>query len=297
MAMTRKRFHLQDDFVLLREVIKHNPFEDPDRWMNVVHTLRKETLKEFTVRGARERMDLLLSQWSDTDARERLKSRSANHEQYLEKEKLLQQVFDMEQQVYPKPRRVLYPRPRLKKMDVDGQTVVSPLGTTENSNGVVCHIVSYPDTYPVPETDLHDSVQTEFIEGYSLAGADPSVSSGEDTMEHKNGGCIWTTHTVLQAWLDKHLDQIFETYADCNIYYVDETGLLFQLFLAKTLASKDDKCLGTKAGRERVMVLVCANMDGGGKCKLLVIGKSHKPRGFAAMLSLPVTYVQMGRRG
>uniref|UniRef100_A0A6B0V6J4 Uncharacterized protein n=1 Tax=Ixodes ricinus TaxID=34613 RepID=A0A6B0V6J4_IXORI len=193
MAMTRKRFHLQDDFVLLREVIKHNPFEDPDRWMNVVHTLRKETLKEFTVRGARERMDLLLSQWSDTDARERLKSRSANHEQYLEKEKLLQQVFDMEQQVYPKPRRVLYPRPRLKKMDVDAQTVVSPLGTT--------------DTYPVPETDPQDSVPTEFIEGYSLAGADPSVSSGEDTMEHGNGGAKRKCQDGRQEFLERQVDR------------------------------------------------------------------------------------------
>lgn len=207
MAMTRKRFHLQDDFVLLREVIKHNPFEDPDRWMNVVHTLRKETLKEFTVRGAKERMDLLLSQWSDTDAKERLKSRSATHEQYLEKEKLLQQVFDMEQQVYPKPRRVLYPRPRLKKRDVDPQTVVSPLGTTENSNGVVCHIVSYPDTYPVPETDPHDSVPTEFIEGYSLAGADPSVSSGEDTMEHGNRGAKRKCQDERQEFLERQVDR------------------------------------------------------------------------------------------
>ncbi|CAN8018003.1 unnamed protein product, partial [Ixodes persulcatus] len=108
-----------------------------------------------------------------TDAKERLKSRSTTHEQYLEK-KLLQQVFDMEQQVYPKPRRVLYPRPRLKKRDPEAQTVVSPLGTTDN--------------YPVPEIYRHDNVPTEFIEGYSLAVADPSVSSGEETMEHRNGG-------------------------------------------------------------------------------------------------------------
>ncbi|CAN8026610.1 unnamed protein product, partial [Ixodes persulcatus] len=106
------------------------------------------------------------------DAKERLKSRSPTHEQYLEK-KLLQQVFDMEQKVYPKPRKVLYQRARLKKSDPNAQTVVSP-GTTE--------------TYPVPETDPHDSVPTEFIKGYSLAGADPSVSSGEDTMEHGKGG-------------------------------------------------------------------------------------------------------------
>lgn len=207
MAMTRKRFHLQDDFVLLREVIKHNPFEDPDRWMNVVHTLRKETLKAFTVRGARERMELLLSQWSDTDSKERLK-RSATQEQYVEKDKLLQQVFDMEQQVYPKPRRLLYPRSRLKKRNVDAQTEVLPRGANENSNGVVCHIVSYPDTYPVAEADRNDSAPTEFIEGYSLAGADPSMSSGDDDpMEHDNGGTKRKREDGRQEFLERQVDR------------------------------------------------------------------------------------------
>ncbi|KAM7310737.1 tigger transposable element-derived protein 6-like [Ixodes scapularis] len=101
--------------------------------------------------------------------------------------------------------------------------------------------------------------------------------------------------TVLQAWLDKHLDRIFAPYADCDIYNADETGLCFQLLPAKTLASKDDKCLGTKTSKERVTVLLCANMDGSDKRKLLVIGKPNKPRGFAAMFSLPVTYVQNGK--
>ncbi|KAM7314688.1 uncharacterized protein ISCGN_004472 [Ixodes scapularis] len=121
--------------------------------------------------SGRERGDLRLSQWGDTDAKERLKSRSTTHEQYLEKEKLLQQVFDMKKPVYPNPRRVLYPRPRLQKRNPEVQTVLSPLGTTNN--------------YPVLEIYPHDSVPTEVIEGYSLAGADLSVSSGGDTMVHE----------------------------------------------------------------------------------------------------------------
>ncbi|KAG0427301.1 hypothetical protein HPB47_025646 [Ixodes persulcatus] len=144
------------------------------------------------VGGVRKRRDLLLSQWSDTDAKERLKSRSTTHDQYLEK-KLLQQVFDMKKQAYPKPRRVLYPRPRLKKRDPDAQTVVSPLGTTE--------------TYPVPETDPHDSVPTEFIKGYSLAGANPSVSSGEDTTEHRNGGTKRKCQDGRQKFIERQVDR------------------------------------------------------------------------------------------
>ncbi|XP_042143341.1 uncharacterized protein LOC115315564 [Ixodes scapularis] len=141
-----------------------------------------------------ERGDLRLSQWGDTDAKERLKSRSTcTHEQYLEREKLLQQVFDMKKPVYPKPRRVLYPRPRLKKRDPEAQTVVSPLGPTDN--------------YPVPEVDPHDSVPTEFIKGYSLAGADPSVSPGEHTIEHGNGKAKRKCQDGRQEFLERQVDR------------------------------------------------------------------------------------------
>ncbi|XP_042147582.1 uncharacterized protein LOC115315012 [Ixodes scapularis] len=140
-----------------------------------------------------ERGDLRLSQWGDTDAKERLKSRSSTHEQYLEKEKLLQQVFDMKKPVYPKLRRVLYPRPRLKKRDPEAQMVVSPLGPTDN--------------YPVPEVDLHDSVPTEFIKGYSLAGADPSVSPGEHTIEHGNGKAKRKCQDGRQEFLERQVDR------------------------------------------------------------------------------------------
>ncbi|XP_042144987.1 uncharacterized protein LOC120842414 [Ixodes scapularis] len=144
--------------------------------------------------SARERGDLRLSQWGDTDAKERLKSRSTcTHEQYLEREKLLQQVFDMKKPVYPKPRRVLYPRPRLKKRDPEAQTVVSPLGPTDN--------------YPVPEVDPHDSVPTEFIKGYSLAGADPSVSPGEHTIEHGNGKAKRKCQDGRQEFLERQVDR------------------------------------------------------------------------------------------
>ncbi|KAM7285346.1 uncharacterized protein ISCGN_032291 [Ixodes scapularis] len=41
--------------------------------------------------------------------------------------------------------------------------------------------------------------------------------------------------------------------------------------------------------------VLCANMDGTDKRELLLIGKSKKPRGFATIMSLPVTYVQNGK--
>ncbi|CAN7974902.1 unnamed protein product [Ixodes persulcatus] len=99
----------------------------------------------------------------------------------------------MKKQVYPKPRRVLYPRPRLKKRDPEAQTVVSPLGTTDN--------------YPVPEIYRHDNVPTEFIKGFSLAGADPSISSGEDTMVHGNGGDKRKCQDGRQEFLERQVDR------------------------------------------------------------------------------------------
>ncbi|KAG0443007.1 hypothetical protein HPB47_015389 [Ixodes persulcatus] len=77
--------------------------------------------------------------------------------------------------------------------------------------------------------------------------------------------------TVLQARLDKHLDRIFATYDHCDIYNTDETGLFLQLLPAKTLASKDDKCVGTKTskGRVTVMVGVCSAVKVGGFYSLL----------------------------
>lgn len=143
--------------------------------------------------SARERGDLRLSQWSDTDAKEHLKSRPTTHEQYLEKEKLLQRVFDMKKPVYPNPRRVLYPRPRLQKRNPEVQTVLSPLSMTNN--------------YPVLEIYPHDSVPTEVIEGYSLAGADLSVSSGEDTMVRVNERAKRKCQDGRQKFLERQVDR------------------------------------------------------------------------------------------
>lgn len=97
----------------------------------------------------------------------------------------------------------------------------------------------------------------------------------------------------FQARLNKRVDRIFVTYADCDIYDADETGLFFLLHLATTLASKDDERVGTETSKERMTVSVHANTDGSDKRKPPVVGKSHKPR--VAILSLPATCAQNGK--
>lgn len=85
--------------------------------------------------------------------------------------------------------------------------------------------------------------------------------------------------------MEKHSSRILETYVYRDMYNADETGLFFQLLPAKTVAAKMDKCVG-KNSKNRIMVLVCANMDDSEKRPLLVIGKATKPRGFAKVLSM-----------
>lgn len=51
-----------------------------------------------------------------------------------------------------------------------------------------------------------------------------------------------------------------ETISPDNIFNMDETGLFFKCLPNKTLTFKNDKCFGGKHSKERVTVVVCANM-------------------------------------
>ena len=62
------------------------------------------------------------------------------------------------------------------------------------------------------------------------------------------------------------------------------------LYLYKTFTFKGEKYSGGKNIKERVTVLVGANMDGSKKLPLLMIGKSAKPKCFKSVRSLPVQY-------
>ena len=90
----------------------------------------------------------------------------------------------------------------------------------------------------------------------------------------------------------KDLPSLLAAYEPRDIYNVDETGLFFRMLPDKTFALKGESCHGGKKKKERVTVLLGANMDGSHKLKPLVIGKSKVPRCLKdiKMSSLPVTY-------
>lgn len=92
------------------------------------------------------------------------------------------------------------------------------------------------------------------------------------------------------AWLRDVFPKLREGYSDAEIFNTDETGLFFKMTPDRTFKFKGEKCIGGKMSKERITVLVTANMDGSVKEKLLVIGKFRNPRCFKNVKRLPVNY-------
>ena len=80
---------------------------------------------------------------------------------------------------------------------------------------------------------------------------------------------IWKTHSIILT--------IFRA-----------SIVTFDPFLAHCFANS--KPSGGKKSKDRITLMVCSNMSGTDKKKLLVIGKSKQPRCFKNVKSLPVDY-------
>ncbi|XP_077534567.1 uncharacterized protein LOC144146496 [Haemaphysalis longicornis] len=102
---TRRRFTLADDIVLLNEVVNIRPFMDLSRWAEVAENVSRTTGKMFTVRGVRERFDLILAHFIKND-RENLR-KSGTEEQYSIRDVLLQDVWDLSREYGYKPKMLL----------------------------------------------------------------------------------------------------------------------------------------------------------------------------------------------
>lgn len=94
---------------------------------------------------------------------------------------------------------------------------------------------------------------------------------------------------AANLWKDDLLQMISDRDAK-DIFNVDETGLFFKCTPDKTLAFKGESCSGGKHSKERITLLLGANMDGSEKLPLLMIGKSANPRCFKNVKTKPVEY-------
>lgn len=87
------------------------------------------------------------------------------------------------------------------------------------------------------------------------------------------------------------LPRLLERFDPNDIFNADETALYFRGLPDKGYAPSGDQLVGGKKAKDRVTILVCANMSGSEKKKLMVIGKSKRPRCFPRDVSkLPVKY-------
>ena len=95
-----------------------------------------------------------------------------------------------------------------------------------------------------------------------------------------------------EDWTSRVLPEYLSNYGPDDIYNADETGLYYRATPDGTLAFKKESITGSKKAMDRFTVLVCCNMSGTDKKKLVVIGKSANPRCFKGVKvqSLPVDY-------
>ncbi|XP_036237360.1 tigger transposable element-derived protein 4 [Molothrus ater] len=91
-------------------------------------------------------------------------------------------------------------------------------------------------------------------------------------------------------WYQNVLPCNLNDYQPKNVFYIQETGLLYQMLPHNTFTFKGETFSVSKESKESVTVVVGTNMDGSEKLPLLIIGKSKSPHSFKDVKSLPVDY-------
>ncbi|XP_051165752.1 tigger transposable element-derived protein 4-like [Leptopilina boulardi] len=93
--------------------------------------------------------------------------------------------------------------------------------------------------------------------------------------------------TTVTDWLSTVWPNLRDRFFADDIFNTDETGQFYKMMPDKTLKFNGETC-GEKMSKDRLTLMVAASMSGTIKRKLLVIGKSKKPRCFKVYKSLPV---------
>ncbi|KAH8035041.1 hypothetical protein HPB51_004282 [Rhipicephalus microplus] len=93
----RKQFRINEDLCLLKEVVCADSFSNPTAWEDVLRNVMRAVNRELTIRGIKERVDLLIGYFRQQDTVNMWKS--GTEEQYGEREQLLQAVSDLMREV------------------------------------------------------------------------------------------------------------------------------------------------------------------------------------------------------
>lgn len=187
----RKRFAVEDDLQLLREVLRLNPFTDTHQWTSVAHAVNVARDKEFTSRGCRERTELLIGllrkkEWVNL-------RKFGTEEIYKEKEALLQRVSDLEAEFVPasKSRTVTaVRRGRTATAKEVATAVVEPVtfvaDTTKegSSSSTLCHLYEQGGTSSSQPSIVYESQD------------DDNIITGDEDV-------VFPTEGVITRWPSK----------------------------------------------------------------------------------------------
>ena len=94
----------------------------------------------------------------------------------------------------------------------------------------------------------------------------------------------------IHQWQKDTMTPFLKDFAPDDIFNADETGVFWRLLPSKTFCFKGETCQDGKKSKERVTVLLCANMTATEKLPILVIGKFAKPRCFKNLPIQPCPY-------
>ena len=100
-----------------------------------------------------------------------------------------------------------------------------------------------------------------------------------------------------EKWAETVLPEFLCNYKPEDVYNCNETGLYYRVLPDGTLAARSEVISGGKEAKDRVTILVCANMNGSDKRPLLMIGKSKRPRCFRGVNSLPWSILATAMHG
>ena len=95
---------------------------------------------------------------------------------------------------------------------------------------------------------------------------------------------------AADRWVADVLPELLKNYKPDDVYNCDETAIYYRAMPEGTLGQKSESISGSKKAKDRITVLVCTNMTGSDKRKLLVLGKSTNPRCFRGAAPTNVIY-------
>ncbi|XP_060872747.1 tigger transposable element-derived protein 6-like [Metopolophium dirhodum] len=126
--------------------------------------------------------------------------------------------------------------------------------------------------------------------GVQVSG--PILKAKSEDLARSHGEKASANSEYADEWKFTKLPQILAKFSFDDIYNADETGLYYRATPDGSLCFKHESIAGSKKAMDRITILCCVNASGTDKKKLLVIGKSKKPRCFQKMSlqKLPVEY-------